>query len=90
MKSLLFQTGTSVFTEPTDCAALPCRQEVRVNLRKNGRIYRFTLRDKILPDDYYLVLLKAAAFALQTSEPYNGTPPSRAVRDWLIKSNVVI
>lgn len=87
MKSLLFQ-GNTPFVEPVGCSA--GRQETTVDIRKDGRVYRFKLRDKIAPEDPYLVLVKAAAFSIQTGEPYNGTPPSRSVRDFLIKQSVVI
>lgn len=87
MKSLLFQ-GNSVFTEPPFCAA--GREEVPITVRSEGRLYRYVLRDKIMPEDPYLVMVKAAAFSIQTGEPYNGTPPSRSVRDFLIKSSLVI
>ncbi len=89
MKSLLFQPD-GPFDVPSECALLPCREEVTINLRKAGRIYRFVLRDKIVPEDPYLVLVRAAAFAIQTGEAYNGTPPDRALKDFLIKDSVVI
>lgn len=89
MKSLLFQ-GETNFTEPDSCVALPCRQEVTINLRKANRIYRFVLRDKIVPEDPYLMMVKAAAFAIRVSEPYNGTSPKRSVKDFLIKDSVII
>jgi hypothetical protein len=87
MKSLLFQDVTP-FVEPATCAL--GRQEVPINIRKDGRVYRFVLRDKIAAEDPYLVLVKAAAHAIMSGEPYNGTPPSRSVRDFLIKQSVVI
>jgi len=86
-KSLLF-TGELPFGVPPGCA--PCRQEVAFSIRKFGRIYNFKLRDKIAIEDPYLVMVKAEAFALQQGEPYAGIPPERLVRDFLIKSNVVI
>lgn len=89
MKSLLFQ-GLTPFEEPPDCAALPCRAEVPINIRKDGRIYRFVLRDKIVPEDPYLVGVRAAGFSRLTGEPNNWTPPARSVRDFLIKNSVVI
>lgn len=89
MKSLLFQ-GVTPYIEPPGCSAIPCRTEVTVHLRKDGRIYQYTLRDKIVPEDPYLVLVKAAAFAQQTGEAYNGTPPERSVKDFLIKDKVLI
>jgi hypothetical protein len=87
MKSLLFQDD-SPFTEPDTCGV--GRQEEEVTIRKDGRFYHFVVRDKIAPEDPYLVMVKAAAFAIQTGEPYNGTPPSRGIRDFLIKQAVVI
>jgi len=89
MKSLLFQ-GVTPFTEPPGCAGVPCRTEVPVVIRKNGRLFRITLRDKVVPEDPYLVMLKAQAFAISQGEPYVGRPPDRAVRDFLIKDTVVI
>jgi hypothetical protein len=61
-----------------------------IPVRKGGRIYRFVLRDKVIPEDPYLIMVKAAAFAIQTGEAYNGTPPGREVKDFLIKSNINI
>jgi hypothetical protein len=87
MKSLLFQ-GTTNFVEPATCGA--GRTEVPVTLRHQGRIYRLVARDKIAPEDPYLVLLKAQAHSLQTGEAYNGTPPNRQVRDFLIKQTLII
>ena len=88
MKSLLFQDGATPFEEPESCGA--GRQEVSVSIKKDGRVYRFVLRDKIAAEDPYIVMVKAVAHAIQTGEPYNGTPPSRSVRDFLIKQSVVI
>ena len=86
-KSLLF-TGDMPYSEPATCA--PGRQEIPITLRKDGRLYRFIVRDKIIIEDPYLMLVKAMAFAIATGEPFNGSPPDRAIRDFLIKSNVVI
>lgn len=88
MKSLLFQEGATPFAEPESCGI--GRQEVSIAIKKDGRTYRFVLRDKIAAEDSYLVMVKAVAHAIQTGEPYNGTPPSRGVRDFLIKQSVVI
>ena len=90
MKSLLFQEGVSPFVEPTDCSAVPCRNEVPITLRKDGRLYRFVLRDRVVPEDPYLMLVKAIAFAVQVNEPHVGKAPERSVRDFLVKNNVVI
>lgn len=88
MKSLLFQEGATPFTEPLECGV--GRQEVSLAIKKDGRTYRYVLRDKIAAEDPYIILVKAAAHAIQTGEPYNGTPPNRGVRDFLIKQSVVI
>ena len=66
------------------------RVEIPVSLRKNGRIYRFVLRDKIVPEDLVVVMMKAAAFAISQGEAYAGTPPARQLRDFLIKQDTVI
>lgn len=87
MKSLLFQPG-AVFTEPALCT--PGRQEVVVSFRKDGRVYTMTMRDKVVIEDPYLVLVKATAFAIKMAEPYMGRVPPRAVRDVLVKDNVDI
>lgn len=87
MKSLLF-TDTLPFGEVIGCDA--GRQETEVALKQNGRIYRFVVRDKITVEDPYLIMVKAEAFALQQAEVYNAKPTPRDVKDFLIKSNVVI
>ena len=89
MKSLLHQNVTP-FTIPPECSALPCRAEVPITIRKNGRLYRFVLRDKLVPEDIQITLTKAAAFAISQQEPYNGQPPERSVKDFLIKDQVII
>ena len=90
MKSLLFQPNACPFSDPEGCQVRPPRQEVTLAIRNGGRVYRFKLTDKVVPEDPYLVLAKATAFAVMTEEPYNGLPPDRTVRDWLIKNTVVI
>jgi hypothetical protein len=87
MKSLLFQ-GNTPLAQPATCA--PCRNEVSVVFKKNGRLYTLVLRDKISVEDPYLTMVRAAAFAIRASEPYVMQPPPRAVRNFLINSNVVI
>ena len=89
MKSLLFQ-GTTVLTLPSSCVSLPCRQEVTVSLRKDNRLYNYVVRDKIVPEDPYIVMIKALAFAVRYSSVYPGAEPPKAVRDFLIKSSVVV
>ena len=90
MKSLLFQEGATPFSEPADCAARPCRDEVPLTIRKDGRLYKFVLRSQVVPEDPYLVLVKAIAFAIQENEPHVGKAPERSLRDFLVKNNVVI
>jgi hypothetical protein len=87
MKSLLHQNVLPGLTLPVGCG--PGRSEVPLTLRKDGRLYRFILRDKLIPEDPYLVLVKATAFAIQTGEPNNGTAPDRSIKDFLIRSSVV-
>lgn len=81
-KSLLYQGST--LQVPPGCA-LCDRMEVPVSLRKNGRIYRFVLRDKVVPEDAVVMLIKAAAFAIAQGEPYAATMPARSLKDFLIK-----
>lgn len=87
-KSLLYQPN-SPLQVPPGCS-LCDRVEVPISLRKNGRIYRFTLRDKVVVEDVVLMLMKAAAFAVAQGEPYSATPVSRAIRDVLIKQDTVM
>jgi hypothetical protein len=89
MRSLLAQ-GLTPFTTPAGCTFVPCRTEVTFSFRANGRLYNFVARDKVIPEDPYFVLVKAVAFAIRQGEPYNGRTPDRALKDFLIKSNLVI
>lgn len=89
MKSLLAQ-GLTPFTPPKSCDLANPRTEVTFNYKKDGRVYRFIARDKVIPEDPYFVLVKAAAFAVMQAEPYNGRTPSRTLKDFLVKSNLVI
>lgn len=86
-KSLLFSEA-SVLAQPEAC--LPCRQEAKVTVRKEGRLYTLVMRDKITIEDPYITLVKAAGFAVGQSEPYMGRLVPRSVRDFLIRSSVVI
>lgn len=90
MKSLLFQEGATPFSEPEQCGVTPCRTEIPISIRKDGRLYKFVLRDKVIPEDAYLTLVKALAFAVQMNEPYAGQSPERSVKDFMVKNNVVI
>lgn len=87
-RSLLYQPNPTLQVPPG--CGLCDRNEVPVSLRKNGRIYRFVLRDKIVVEDILLIMMKAAAFAISQGEPYAGTPPPRQLKDFLIKQNTVI
>jgi hypothetical protein len=87
-KSLIFQDNPP-HAIPPGCGACD-RNEVKLTLRKNGRLYRYILRDKVVVEDIYVVMLKAAAFSIQQGEPYAGTPPDRSIRDFILKQNVVI
>lgn len=88
MKSILYQEGTAMVLPPG--CALGERVEVPVSIRKDGRIYRFLMRDKIVPEDLLMIMVKAAAFSISQGEPYSGTPPARSVKDFLIKTDTVI
>lgn len=87
-KSLLYQDANQTQVPPG--CALGDRVEVPISIRKDGRIYRFMLRDKIVPEDLLSIMAKAAAFAISQGEPYAGTPPPRSVKDFLIKTDTVI
>ena len=84
-KSLLY-SDNQVLQEPLDCG--PCRQEVSTRLHYGGNVYTVTLRDKVVIEDPYLVLVKAAAYAIRTAGLYQGRIVPRSIRDFLIKSNV--
>ncbi len=86
-KSLLF-ADDQVLQTPPGCG--PARQEVSATIRKGGRLYTIKIRDKVVVEDPYFVMVKAAAFAISENEPYMGRSPPRAVKDFLIKSNVVV
>jgi hypothetical protein len=87
-KSLLFVPDALPFGLPPGCT--PCRTEVKSVIRKNGRLYTLTLRDKISIEDVLVNLVRAEAFALRQGEPFAGLTPARSFRDVLIKNNLVI
>lgn len=89
MKSLLYQEDGSNHTVPPGCG-LCDRNEVKISLRKGNKIYRFVVRDKVTVDDIYVIGIKAAAFAIQQNQPHPGTPTDRAVKNSLIKTDLVI
>lgn len=86
-KSLLY-ADNQVLQEPPGCG--PCRTEVKATIRKGGRLYTVIMRDKVVVEDPYLVMVKAAAFAIREGEPYMGRATPRAVKDFLLKSSVVV
>ncbi len=87
-KSLLYQDNAPLQVPPG--CSLCDRMEVPVSLRKDGRIYRFILRDKLVVEDLLLMMTKAAAFSIAQGEPFSGTAPSRSVKDFLIKQDTVM
>lgn len=87
-RSLLYQDGATMQVPPG--CTLSDRIEVPVSIRKDGRIYRFVLRDKVVVEDVAVMMMKAAAFAISQGEPYSATPISRALRDVLIKQDTVM
>ena len=85
MKSLLFQDETNLI-EPSGCGAEPCREEVEVSIRKNGRLYNFVLRDKVVPEDAYL-LARYRGFPAVQALRRNSNKPLHQI---LVKNNVII
>lgn len=85
-KSLLY--GASQLEQPPGCGS--GRTEVTTTLREGDRLYTVVVRDKVIVEDPYLVLVKAAAFSIAKSEPYMGRAVPRSVRDVLLKSSVVV
>lgn len=87
MRSLLYRLGNPL-QQPPDCG--PGRTEIHTTLMKNGRVYQVTVRDKIVVEDPYVVLVKAVAFAIRNGEPFMGRTPDRQLKDFLLKSSVTI
>lgn len=75
------------FTPPPGCG--PGRVESTVRIQKSGKMYNFVFRDKIVPEDWYMTAVKAAAFSIARTEQYRGVPPSRTIRDFLVKTNLI-
>jgi hypothetical protein len=86
MKSLLYQPGQILKSPPT---CKPCRDEVVTSFQRDGRTYTLTMRNKVVVEDPYIVLIKAAAFAISQQEPFSGRIVPREIRDTLIKTNTV-
>jgi len=87
MISRLYQ-DSSPFELPPGCEA--GRTETTKRYIKNGKIYTMTWRNKVVIEDPYLVMVKAAAFAINVDEPYSARPPDRTYKDYLIRSSLVI
>jgi hypothetical protein len=81
-------TGGTPFVQPPGCG--PGRVESTVRIQKGGKFYNFVFRDKIMPEDWYITAMKAAAFSIKRTEQYRGVPPPRTVRDFLVKSNLIV
>jgi len=88
MKSLLY-SGDSHFELPPGCA-LGERIEIPITFRKDGRLYRIVMRDKITTEDLLIIQIKAMAFAIREREPMMAQPIRRSVKDFLIKRATVI
>jgi hypothetical protein len=87
MKSVFYQPS-SPFAGTYPCA--PCRVENAFSIYNNGYIYNFVVRDKVIPEDPYMVMMKAYAFSVQFATPYPGGEPPRVIRDALIKGAVAV
>lgn len=87
MKSLIYQPN-SPFTYTPSCG--PKRTEVSITLEQDGRLYTMVVRDKIIVEDPYLLMVKATAFAIKEGEPYNAQRTPRDIRDFLIKNDTVV
>jgi hypothetical protein len=88
MISRLYQLD-STFDIPADCLASG-RAETKKRFLKNGKIYTMVWRDKVTIEDPYLVMVKAAAYAIRMNEPYGARTPRRDYKDFLLRSSVVI
>ena len=86
MKSTFYQP-TNPFPGTTPCPA--GRTEQQFDLHRNGYVYQFVMRDKVVPEDPYLVLIKAYAFSVRFACKYPGGCPPRPVLDFLIKQQVL-
>ncbi len=75
-------------TFPQSLACTRCRNESPFTIQKDNKLLKFVLRDKILPEDPYLVMAKAGAYALAHNGLYPGTTPNRATRGDMIRNNL--
>lgn len=87
MRTLLGRSpSVTPLSEIPGCA--PGRMETVRVIRKDGRLYRMVIRDKIVAEDPYLVMVKAEAYAIKTNTENASQVTPRSIRDVLIKSNV--
>lgn len=86
MKSRLF-TGDVPLVEPELCGA--GRRRLVTTIQFGDKTYTIVKTDQPAPEDFYLVAVKANAYAIRNGIEYPGRDPNRQVRDFLIKNNVV-
>jgi len=53
-----------------------------------GRLITVILRDTLVPEDPYLNMARATALSFRTEEPYASDRVNRAIKDYLIKTNI--
>jgi|WetSurSiteA1Bulk_404760.scaffolds.fasta_scaffold480295_1 hypothetical protein len=56
----------------------------------NGRMVTIIIRDSVVPEDPYLVLVRAKALSLKTGEPFKADKTPRRIKDALIKTSITI
>jgi hypothetical protein len=56
----------------------------------NGQIVTVIIRNSVTPEDPYLVLARAKALSVRTSEGLNAERTTRTIKDFLIKTNISI
>jgi len=91
MKSLLYQPTIENPTPlrlPATC--LLGREERSFTLPYRGKMLTFTVRNKTTVEDSYCSMVKAIAVAQWTVSAYGGVPPTRAMKDFLIKHDSII
>lgn len=82
-----FQSLTSSMNVPAGCTS--CRTESTFSMILNGEKVTVTLRDKILPEDPFLTMVRATAFAIARGGDYRGVPPGRDVRGDLVRGGAI-
>ena len=56
----------------------------------NSRVVTVVIRKNVTVEDPYLVLARAKALSVRTGEPIDVDRISRAIKDYLIKTNISI